>query len=56
MITLAIVDVKKHHPEWINLDDNTVSCSECGAIYRGMTFPDFCPNCMADMMEVTLNE
>ena len=53
MITLMIVDVNKYHPEWKRLDDDTVSCSECGAIFPGMMIlPDFCPDCKSKLMEV----
>ena len=49
---LAILETKEHHARWINLDDNTVACSECGAIFNGMILSDFCPNCKVNMMEV----
>lgn len=52
MITLMIAEVNKHHPEWKRLDDDTVSCSECGAIFPGMILPDFCPDCKSKMMGV----
>lgn len=35
--------------KWRSLDDDTVICSECGQMYRGMILPDYCPRCHAKM-------